>query len=212
MLTAVGDPDAEGWRCADELEDDPTADELAHALPADATVCVLGWPELAGEALARRGDVEVLAVDALDEGSGPRPPAAPRRRRRHRRARVAASARPCAAADLVLLEASAIGPDGVRRRRRLAGRRRRRPPRRRAGVGRSPASAGACPRRCSAPCVARLEAEHGGEPWEAADEVVPAALVDRVVHPGRARSSPASPSPTPTAPSPPSCSGPCPAC
>ena len=31
---------------------------------------MIGWPELVGEALPPRGDVEVLAVDALGEGSG----------------------------------------------------------------------------------------------------------------------------------------------
>jgi hypothetical protein len=178
VLTAVDDPDREGWRCADELDDDRTVDELAHALPSDATVAVLGWPELVGEALARRGDVEVLAVDALDEGSG--------LVRRLRHAGVDAVDVPLsglgpavAAADLVVLEASALGGDafvavvGSRAAAavaRLAGI----PVWLTAGVG----------RRLPAPLlgalVARLEGEHGGEPWEVADEVVPASLVDRV--------------------------------
>ena len=173
---------------------------------------MLGWPELAGEALARRGDVEVLAVDALDEGSG--------LVRRLRHAGVDAVDVPvsglgaaAAAADLVLLEASAAGPDRLvavagsraaaavarsRRRARVGGRRRR-PPAARA--------------RSSPPSLARLEAEHAGEPWEAADEIVPGRSRRRAscteVGPDRARPSP---SPTPTAPWPPSCSGPSPAC
>ncbi|MCU1351446.1 MAG: hypothetical protein JWM05_655 [Acidimicrobiales bacterium] len=69
-VLAAGDAGDEAWRALDELHGDPTVRELAHALPADATVCVLGWPERLGEALARRGDVEVLVVDTLDEGSG----------------------------------------------------------------------------------------------------------------------------------------------
>ena len=178
VLTAVDDADLEGWRCADELEDDPTVDELAHALPADSTVCVLGWPELAGEALARRGDVDVLAVDALDEGSG--------LVRRLRHAGVDASDVPvsglgaaAAAADLVVLEASALG---ARSFVAVAGSR----------AAAAVASHASVPvwvvagrgRRLPEPLfaalAARLEAEHGGEPWEVADEVVPADLVDCV--------------------------------
>lgn len=178
VLTAVDDPDAEGWRCADELDDDRTVDELAHALPADATVCVLGWPELAGEALARRGDVGVLAVDALDEGSG--------LVRRLRHAGVDATDVPvsglgaaAAAADLVILETSAASSEALLA---VAGSRAAAAVARDAGVpvwvvaglGRRlpPSLLGAL--------LARLEAEHGGEPWEATDEIVPPGLVDRV--------------------------------
>lgn len=178
VLTAVDDPDAEGWRCADELDDDRTADELVHALPVDATVCVLGWPELAGEALARRGDVEVLAVDALDEGSG--------LVRRLRHAGVDATDVPvgglgsaAAAADLVLLETSAASSVGLVA---VVGSRAAAAVARDAGVpvwvvaGRG--------RRLPGPLLAallaRLQAEHPGEPWEAADELVPPTLVDRV--------------------------------
>jgi hypothetical protein len=42
---------------------------LISALPADSTVCVVGWPDLAGEAVLRRGDIRVLAIDADDQGS-----------------------------------------------------------------------------------------------------------------------------------------------
>ena len=178
VLTAVDDADSEGWRCADELEDDPTSDELAHALPSDSTVCVLGWPELAGEALARRGDVEVLAVDALDEGSG--------LVRRLRHAGVDAADVPVsglgaavAAADLVVLEASAVGATSFVA---VAGSRAAAAVAHHAGVpvwvvaglGRR------LPQPLFGALVARLDAEHGGEPWEAADEVVPADLVDVV--------------------------------
>ena len=41
-----------------------------HALPDDAPVTVLGWPDEIGEALPRRGDVEVLAIDTRGEASG----------------------------------------------------------------------------------------------------------------------------------------------
>jgi hypothetical protein len=110
VLTA-GDPTDEAWRCVDELDNDPTASELAHGLPDEATVCVVGWPSTIGDGLARRGDLEVLVVDVLDEGSG--------LVRRLHRAEVEATEVPvaglgaaAAAADLVLLEATAIGPAG----------------------------------------------------------------------------------------------------
>jgi hypothetical protein len=181
VLTAVGDPDEEGWHFADELEDDPTAMELAHALPADATVCVLGWPELAGEALERRGDVEVLAVDALDEGSG--------LVRRLRYAGVDAIDVPVhglgaavAASDLVLLEASAAGPGGIvavagSRAAAAVARHGEVPVWCAVGVGRR------LPGPMLGALVARLDAEHVDEPWESVDEVVPSSLLDRIAGP-----------------------------
>jgi hypothetical protein len=181
VLTSVGDPDEEGWRCAEELEDDPTVDELIHALPADATVCVLGWPELAGEALGRRGDADVLAVDSLDEGVG--------LVRRLRYDGVDALDVPVtglgaavASADLLLLEASAAGPDAIVA---IAGSRAAAAVARHAGV---PVWAViGLGRRLPAPLFNalrdRLAAEQRGEPWEGPDEVVPADLIDRVAGP-----------------------------
>src|SRR5690348_16688894 len=68
VLTA---PDAAraAWDSAAEIEDDPTATILAAALPDDATVTIVGWPDVAAAALARRGDLEVLVVDAMGDGS-----------------------------------------------------------------------------------------------------------------------------------------------
>lgn len=178
VLTTIDDPDSEGWRCADELEDDHTVDELAHALPSEARVCVLGWPELAGEALARRGDVEVLAIDALDEGSG--------LVRRLRHAGVDAVDVPvsglgaaAAACDLVLVEASAASTSGLVA---VAGSRAAAAVAHQASV---PVWAVAgLGRRLPAPLfgalLGRLAEEHRGEPWEAVDEVVPAAVLDCV--------------------------------
>jgi hypothetical protein len=166
VLTCMGDPDEEGWRCADELDDDPTADELAHGLPVDATACVLGWPELAGEALARRGDVEVLAVDALDEGAG--------LVRRLRYAGVDAVDVP--------VSGSAAGPSGVVA---VAGSRAAAAVARDAGVpvwcvvGHG--------RRLPAPLfdalLGRVAEEHAREPWHAPDELVPAGLLDVIAGP-----------------------------
>jgi hypothetical protein len=69
-VLAAADP----YRCAaalaDELDADPTPDVLVEALPDGATVCVIGWPDLIGEALLRRGDSTVLAVDTDDDGMG----------------------------------------------------------------------------------------------------------------------------------------------
>jgi hypothetical protein len=68
VLTSV-DPVAELRAVEADMENDRTAIELAAALPDGATVCVLGWPDLIGEAIDRRGDVRVLAIDVADLGS-----------------------------------------------------------------------------------------------------------------------------------------------
>lgn len=95
-----------------EVEHDPTPDHLYDALPDDATVCVVGWPDLIGDAVMRRGDVRVLAIDADDEGSS--------FVRRLHRADVEADVVPAAgmsaavaAADVVLVEALACGSGEV---------------------------------------------------------------------------------------------------
>ena len=184
VLTTLGDPDEEGWRCADELDDDPTIDELVHALAADATICVLGWPELVGEAVARRGDLEVLAVDALDEGSG--------LVRQLRYAGVDATEVPvsglgsaAADADIVVLEASASGPEGIVA---VAGSRAAAAVAHHAGV---PVWAVVgLGRRLPGPLFGalldRVAAEHAREPWESPDELVPVSLLDTVLGPAGA--------------------------
>lgn len=63
-LLARPDALAAAWGLADEIADDPTADRLADALPADGTVVTVGYPPLAAAALCRRGDVAVIAVEA----------------------------------------------------------------------------------------------------------------------------------------------------
>jgi hypothetical protein len=178
VLTA-GDPVAEAWRAVDDLDDDPTPAEVVAALPDGATVCVLGWPEVVADALPRRGDVTVLVVDALGDG--------PAMVRRLTRADVPAVDVPAgglgaaaAEADLVLLEANAVGPAEV------------------AAVSGSLAAA-AVARHRGAPVwltvprgrllPARLwdalarRVDLLGDPWDADVEVVPVDLVDRVVGP-----------------------------
>jgi hypothetical protein len=62
-LCSAGDPAAEAVRCAEELEDDPTAALLEAALPADARVVHHG-----GIAEATSADVVLVETDALGPG------------------------------------------------------------------------------------------------------------------------------------------------
>ena len=174
VLTA-NDPVSEVWEAAGGLQADPTAAALARGLPDGATVCVLGWPAEIAEALQRRGDLRVLAVDPGEgtsqlhrrRGAGCEPVDVP----------VQGLGAAVRAADLVLLEAAAIGPEtfvavpgslaaaAVARCTRvpvwLVG-----------GVGR------VLPSRMYEGLEARLTT---GEPWDAADEIVPNDLVDQIV-------------------------------
>jgi len=103
------DPMAEARAAVTDMEADPTARCLAAALPDDATLVVVGVPELTLAALARRGDVHPLVVDvdgAADEVV-----------RHLERLDVGAEAVPARSvavavdrADLVVIEASAAGP------------------------------------------------------------------------------------------------------
>ena len=181
-----GDPMHEAWAAADELDEDRTALDLAHALPEAATVCVLGWPELAAEALARRGDLEVLVVDALGEGSG----LVRRLLAADPEADVvdvplAGLGAAVAASDVLVLEASVMGPSGFAgvlgtRAAAATARHGEVPVWLVAGVGRLLAA------RLWDEAARRL-APHG-EPWEADDEVVPIDLVDQLAGPAGVRS------------------------
>jgi hypothetical protein len=103
------DPGDEAWRCHSEFWEDPTVDELAHALPADAAVTVVGWPERLAAAFARRGDVQVRVIDVDGDGPGF---VRMLERLDVEAVDVAVSglAPAVASADLVVLDASAIGP------------------------------------------------------------------------------------------------------
>ena len=107
LLTSAEPFDA-AYQLAGEVENDPTPDHLFEVLPDDATVCVVGWPDLVGDAVMRRGDIRVLAVDADDEGGS--------FVRRLQRADIDAEVVPAAgiaaaavAADVVLIEVMAAG-------------------------------------------------------------------------------------------------------
>lgn len=175
VLTA-GDPMNEVWAAAGELQADRTSAELARALPDDAHVCVLGWPSEISDALPRRGDVEVMVVDTLHEGSGfvsrlwnvdmdavdvP----------------MSGLGAAVASVDLLLLEAVAIGPDAflaVSQSRAAAAVARHAgvPVWLVGGVGRL------LPQRMFDGLRARVESD---EPWDAEDEFVPLDLVDQIV-------------------------------
>ena len=108
-VLAAPDPADAAWEAWQLVNDDRTSDRLAGLLPFphDDPVAVLGWPDLAGAALAERPDLDVVAI----------------RRRRgddHRRARLArreASIRIVSDVDAaalepshLLVEAMATGP------------------------------------------------------------------------------------------------------
>lgn len=105
----AADPGDEAWRCHSDFHADPTVEELAHALPVDATVVVVGWPERLAAAFARRGDVEVRVIDV--DGDGPGFVRALERLDVGAVDVAVSGLAPAAAAgDLVVLDASAIGP------------------------------------------------------------------------------------------------------
>lgn len=180
MLTAA-DPMAAAWACADRIEEDPTAEHLAAALPDDVTVCVLGWPETIGQALLRRGDVEALVVDALGEGSG--------LVRRLQRADIEAAEVPAAGlgaavaeSDLVLVEASAVGPEAFvsiagARAAAAVGYTAEIPVWLVAGVGRT------LPSSVWSALVDRFRNDTDVEAWDLDDEIVPIGLVSAMVGP-----------------------------
>ncbi|MGY6499965.1 MAG: hypothetical protein ACXIVQ_03565 [Acidimicrobiales bacterium] len=177
VLTAP-EPLPAAWAAVEAMANDTTVRELTYAIPDDATVCVLGWPDAIGEALVRRGDLHVLVVDALGEGS-------------HLSHRLLMSevdvedvppigvGAAAAEADLVLLESSAVGPGeflGISGTRAAAATARHAgvPVWLVAGVGRL------LPQRMWDVLVSRVDLD---EPWDADDEIVPLDLVDRLVGP-----------------------------
>lgn len=174
------DPLAAAYSVVDRLDSDPTPAALAEDLPEDATAVVIGWPELAGAALRRRGDLEVLVVDSLGEGAG--------FAARLGSAGVDTVGVPesglgpaVSESGLVLLEASALAREGL-----LA------PPGSLAAAAVASATgvpvwavAGegrVLPGRVWGSVVARL-ASRPGEPWERGVEVVPLGLVGRLAGP-----------------------------
>ena len=177
MLTA-NDPRKEAWSTVDAVRHDQTAAHLVRALPEEASVLVIGWPDVTVDALLRRGDCEIWVVDAYGEGSG---------LVRHLDRRdvgcvevpLSGLGAAAAAAGVAVIEASAAGgmfalcPSGSRAVAAVA---------RSAGV---PVWLVAGEGRVLPPMLwgALCECLDEGEPWERDDEVVPLDLVDRVVGP-----------------------------
>lgn len=111
-LLTSSDPTRLAWEIADRVDDDPTPRHLAAALPDEATVVTIGWPEIGGAGLMQRGDVRVLCADSRFEASS--------FMQRLERFDVECEpvpaesvARAVAAADLVVVEAVAASPDRV---------------------------------------------------------------------------------------------------
>lgn len=111
-LVTSPEPFREAWGLSDHIEEDPSADQIVDALPEGATVCVVGWPDFAGEALIRRGDITALVIDSNDAGNS--------LVRRLQRVDVDATeidaigtAAAVLESDLVIVEALAAGPDGI---------------------------------------------------------------------------------------------------
>jgi len=178
VLTS-GEPRREAWQAVEEIGQDQTARQLGYSLPEGATVCVLGWPEIVAQALPSRGDLDVLVVDALGEASG--------LIRRLEMVDMIATDVPesglgaaAAGSDLVVVEASAAGPDGFVA---IAGTHAAAavahhagvPVWLVAGVGRW------LPRRVWEAIADRLD--QSADPWDCDDEVVPLDLIDQVVGP-----------------------------
>lgn len=178
----AGDPRREAWRSLAELDDDLTASHLVQQLPDEATVTLVGWPEVAARALPPRGDLVVRVVDAIGEGG--------QLVRRLGRADIDATEVPEAGAaasvvgsDLVVLEALASGPSAFLA---LSGSRAAAAVARHAGV---PVwLVVAAGRALPGPLWSALTGALAGDaPWDEGEEVVPLDLVEVVIGPqGRA--------------------------
>jgi hypothetical protein len=185
-VLAAADPSHEAWVAADELYSDPTSATLAAALPDEVTVVALGWPDQVAGALASRGDVRALVVDALDEGG----PLVNSLRRRDGDAELVPESGMGAAvraADLVLLEARALGGATDETGAgfvALAGSAAAAATARQSGV---PVWAVAGTGRLLPPSLweALVERLLGADlPWDSEEEIVPLAWVDAVAGPG----------------------------
>lgn len=109
VLTAMDPVDA-ARACVADLDADPTLRNLADDLPEAGRVAVVGWPPRLITAFARRGDLEVRVIDV--EGDGPgfvralEDAAVPAID-----VDVTGLASAAATADVVVLDASMIGPE-----------------------------------------------------------------------------------------------------
>lgn len=178
-ILADAEPANAAVLAADELDEDPTDRRLARDLPDDAVVLIVGWPDLAGAALRRRGDLEVLVVDADGEGSS--------LGRRLRDAGNEVSLVPdlgvgaaATVADLVVIEAHAAGPSGI-----LANRGSHAAAAVALGAGVPVWAVAGVGRVLPGPMwdalLARIDDEEQDEPWDRPVELVPVALIGSIV-------------------------------
>lgn len=111
-LTAL-DPRGCGHDLCDAVSADPTGSLAVGDLPEEATVMVLGWPDLLAPVLHRRGDLRILVADVVGDAD----PYVDRLTERDSWAEVVDAVSIGAAAaecDVVLLEASvASAPGGL---------------------------------------------------------------------------------------------------
>lgn len=183
LLVTPDPPAVEAAAAEDALLEDPTgafvAQQLDVLLPDGGTALVVGPPWYSGEALVGRGDVEVLAVDTpAGYGLARALQAADVDALSIRDAGVGAAA---AAAHVVVIDATAVGPDGLIA---AAGGRAA------AAVGRAAGrhvlvAAGAgtvLPARMWEALLSALD--EGCDPWDAEFELVPLGLVDSITGPG----------------------------
>jgi hypothetical protein len=174
------DPARAGRDSIYELDSDRTSGHLADALGDAVTALVLGWPDVIGEALRQRGDVEVLIVEWAGEGEQFA------RRLGGRGSHVClvpeSGVGPAAVvADVVLIEALAAGPAGVlavpgSMAAAAVAMHQQVPVWAVAGVGR------ALPEQLWDSLVERLD-QSGEEPWDRDAVVVPADLLSQVIGP-----------------------------
>ena len=67
-VLAAADPFEKAQELSDRMDADETTNYLIDTLPADATVCMVGWSPTALEAIARRGDCRAIIVDSFGTG------------------------------------------------------------------------------------------------------------------------------------------------
>lgn len=173
------DPRREGRACVRELGWDQTSEHLRAELPEAGIVTVLGWPEVAAPALARRGDLRVLVADAGGDGGQ----LASRLELLDVEAVAVGDRRVSAAvlaSDAVVLEAGALGAGGFVA---VGGSRAAAAVARHAGV---PVWVVAGIGRVLPPGAWNVLAGRlaGSDPWSADEELVPLDLADALVRPG----------------------------
>jgi hypothetical protein len=99
-VLAAPDTSEAAWEAEQRVRDDRTPARLAALLPFphEEPVAVLGWPELAGEALGSRPDLDVIVVRGYDRDES----------WRRRLSRTGATARPVGPAEAQALEPSHV--------------------------------------------------------------------------------------------------------